>query len=247
MKKNILILLLLSLVIFLYYSLQITTSSFKEETDSFNKKRGELSLKNNVLLTHINRLRKSIEFIDNKINNDDLNEVNIKLIKNRDKEEWSRDIHIGNLNGSFVYSFWSDLKSTAPDHYIFSINYPKNWKVDTSVFDDEKGNKVAEYSPGIIELKSNQECFEKSKYVQEEIINQHPVIIGKYEGEVQISKIMYEGGSPNWTGIWYPITYCVRISSNIAFKMTFYENAEKPINSALYERILSSLEVLNTE
>lgn len=240
MKKNILILLLICVVIYLSYNLQSKVKLLKKQLIA-------LDTKNSILFAHINRLRNSVEFIDNKMNNDDLNEITIKVTKNRSKEEWNRDIHIVNLDESSLYNFWGDLKSTTPDHYIFSINYPTNWKVDTSVFDDEKGHKVAEYSPGIIELRPDQQCFEKNNYVQEEIIDQHPVNIGRYEGELQISRVMYEGGSPNWTGIWYPNAYCVRVSNNIAFKMTFYENAEKPRNSILYERILSSLEVLNVE
>jgi len=247
MKKNLLIILLLSLTICLACNLQKSTQSYKKQVSVFINKQNILSKDKDILLTHIKRLRSSIAFIDEKMNNDDLNNITIKLVKNRNNEEWNRDIHIGNLDGTDVYSLWSDLKSKIPDHYVFSINYPSIWKVGTSVFDDEKGNKVAEYSPGIIALQQNQPCFVESPYYKEDIISQNQIIIGKYQGELQISRVGYEGGSPNWNGTWYPNTYCIRVSNTLAFKMTFYEYSEKPLNSKLYERIISSVEVLNIE
>lgn len=247
MKKNLFILLLFSLTIYLGYSLQKSTQSYKKQISSLIEMQNSLSKDKDILYTHIKRLRSSITFIDEKMNNDDLNNVSIKLVKNINNEEWNRDIHIGNLNGSYYPMFWSDLKSKKPDHYIFSISYPAKWKVGTSVFDDEKGNKVAEYSPGIIELRQNQPCFEKNSYYEEDVITQNPIIIGKYRGDLQISRVVYEGGSPNWNGIWYPNTYCIRVSDTLVFKMTFYEYSEKPTNSQLYERIISSVEVLNND
>jgi len=131
----------------------------------------------------------------------------------------------------------------------FTLLYPRNWKLETSVFIDEKGNKVAEFIPGIEEKKEGEPCFDK--YAQSHnsnyylgTIKQAPITIGRYTGELQITKVGYEGGSPNWDGIWYPNTYCLQ-RDNKAFYMTFYEYSEKPTQQKLYEQILTTLKFLN--
>lgn len=126
----------------------------------------------------------------------------------------------------------------------FTLLYPLNWKVESGVFVDEKNNKVAEFTPGITFL-NNRSCFEEPIYKGNpnfEIISQEPVTVGQYQGELQIMKTMYEGGSPNWNGIWYPNKYCLKTNGK-AFYMTFYEYSEKPTQQKLYEQILITLKI----
>lgn len=128
----------------------------------------------------------------------------------------------------------------------FTLLYPTNWKVESSVFVDEKGNKVAEFSPGMEEMKVNKSCFEEKMYrTSNELgtVKQNTVTIGRYLGELQITKVEYEGGSPNWNGIWYPNSYCLK-EGDKAFYMTFYEYTEKPTQQKLYEQILTTLKIL---
>jgi len=131
----------------------------------------------------------------------------------------------------------------------FTLLYPTNWKLETSVFVDEKGNKVAEFIPGVEEKKDGEPCFDKNAqwhngYYYLGAITQNTVSIGKYRGELEITKVMYEGGSPNWDGVWYPNTYCLR-EGNKVFYMTFYEYSEKPTQQILYEQILTTLKFLD--
>lgn len=127
----------------------------------------------------------------------------------------------------------------------FTLLYPVNWRITSTVFMDEKGKKVAEFIPGIKNLGKDDQCFEEQKYKSNYYlgsVKQEQVSIGKYKGSLKIEKVGYEGGYPNWNGVWYPNSYCL-IDGDRAFYMTFYEYEEKPTQQKLYEEILSSLNI----
>ncbi len=229
MNKNIVISLLAFISLYLIYSNWQLIGRNKHLVEQTI----QTSSKNTVLKSYINVLNRTLDFFDEQTKSDDLHGVIIRVTDRKGKV-WNKDIRLN----------WNDVELLLPNQSAFSILYPENWSVDSSVFMDDKNHKVAEYSSGLIKLKSSEPCFNKNMYVQARILNHKNVTIGSnaYKGELQISEMMYEGGSPNWTGIWYPNEYCIRLTDNLAFKMNFYENDAEPKNSALYEKILSTIE-----
>jgi len=152
------------------------------------------------------------------------------------------------LNLTLSTDDWSSFtinEENTNNNPFYSFQYPSNWVKETDIFLDENGKKIAELSPGLVILKTNQKCFDK-KYDPNLGINPSPLIlekpikVGNYEGVLRITETMYEGGSPNWNGTWYPNTYCL-MNNKRAFVITFYEYQKEPIQTELYEKILSTL------
>lgn len=134
---------------------------------------------------------------------------------------------------------WNNFEqATVKEDYAYTFEYPSNWISDYSVFSDSIEHKLAELSPGAVLLKPGQKCFDK-KY-DETLILERPIKIGGLNGALKITEVMYEGGSPDWNGIWYPNTYCL-VDKDKAFVITFYEYEKVPKNSSVYEKILSTL------
>jgi len=161
------------------------------------------------------------------------------------------------LNGSTGTVDWKTYYGSK-----FSVQYPSNWKISGSVFDDDKGNKVAEFSPGHLTLISPISCnefFHRIKNSGADIIAEEtnvsfegyqPEFIDEKEVEINgikwrklITKVGYEGGYPEWTGTWYPNDYCIAKEKRL-FSMTFYEKESTPKNAKLYNQILSTFKFL---
>lgn len=135
----------------------------------------------------------------------------------------------------------SNWKSYSPIdiNTSFLVEYPNDWKLDGSVFYDVNNNKVAEFSPSVIFLESNQKCFDSKmeESNQEKLLSQADIEIGKRQGVVRVLETIYSGG-----GRWYPNQYCL-MEEDRAFIMTFYERELGSVDKALFEKIISTLEL----
>lgn len=243
MRKNIAIAVLFITATCLAVLYFATIQNSKKSLEAQKRQILILSEENKALSSWTKRIYESFEFINVNLR-ESPQETTIKTT-GRDGAEWNKDIAVTEFDHNGTGTSWKGMFESLSGYRFFSIQYPKNWKDDHGIFIDEKGQKVAEYMPGIVHLDASAPCFDHSVPSQEEPLQNSAVTIGNYKGELEISKIMYEGGFPNYTGIWYPNTYCLRLDDRTAFKMTFYENAPKPANSRLYEQILSSLKVEN--
>jgi hypothetical protein len=144
---------------------------------------------------------------------------------------------------------FSDLK--------FSIKYPSDWNLNESVFMDKNNNKVAEFLPGYLTLKNKDTCksfvsltenggeiqaVETSYSSQGSIVREkNTIVINNTTWDYIVTKVVYEGGSPNWTGTWYPYDFCTQ-KDNEMFVLTFYSNKYPSDDMKLYSQILSTFQ-----
>lgn len=132
-------------------------------------------------------------------------------------------------------SFTSYLSNTV--HY--SIKYSSNWTLDGTVFSDENGDKIAEFSPGAVYFSSTQSCSDQSSESEwAEELERTNITIGSYSGIKIIQKAAVDGGDIPY---WYPNKYCLQ-SGTSAFFITFYERELGKGDRALFEKILSTFQ-----
>lgn len=139
--------------------------------------------------------------------------------------------------GKFVYSTedWSSY-SGAKDTFSFSIEYPGEWQLNGSVFDDSNGNKIAEFLPGLVVLSANQKCFDVNEEYngRSKLISKTNVNIAGKSGVLAIKETLTE------SGIWYPNIFCLSEGEK-AFVMSFYEHELGVGDKKLFEKIVASL------
>ena len=151
-------------------------------------------------------------------------------------------------NEVYTTNNWLDFQGKKGNiHYIF--NFPWNWEKTNSVFLDENGAKVAELSPGGVEMKPGQTCFDKSDVSTTEsrvkIISTIPITVNELTGVLQVREVQYEGGGGGkYTGTWYPNVYCLQ-KGDEAFVMTFYETSPNSGKQSLFEEILATFDFVN--
>lgn len=211
------------LSIILFFLLRLSFIKNSQYVNSIQSKNAEIF-----------KLNKKLALINNKsaFEKEELIDTVI-LIKDRNGVSWNKYL-------STLY----DNKDTG-----YTILYPKDWVVSNNVFSNEDGRKVAEIigldDSGISKNCSPQSYGSIAESIYQSItVDEKPIKAGRYQGFLRISQIGFEGGSPEWSGIWYPNEYCI-IVDNKSFFMTFYENQEVPLHTELYEKILSTIKVLN--
>lgn len=146
----------------------------------------------------------------------------------------------------------------------FVFRYPFSWTADSPIFKDEKGNKVAELYPGHLTTEKNITCADFDRIIEfggevrnqeidvtnlsratPKVISQEDKIINGSEWSVRVVEVVYDGGSLEWNGIWYPNEYCLKKpDENRLFKINFYEYSPKAKSAELYNQILSSFKFL---
>lgn len=124
----------------------------------------------------------------------------------------------------------------------FSIEYPNDWSLDYSVFQDSKGEKIAEFSPGLVVLNDGQKCFDVV-YNEEglfETLFQTETSINGLQCVFRKNKIYLDGG-PSLAGVgyWYGNEYCLSDGKN-AFVMTFYDKELDSEKTEIFNQILST-------
>jgi len=143
----------------------------------------------------------------------------------------------------FTTSNWTSFEQTEiKDDYAYTFEYPVYWSSNGGIFSDAGGKKVAELSPGVVLLRANQKCFDNQGQGtgSSVVISKTPIKIGSYDGVLETEETIFEGSSPKNNAVWYPNTYCL-VNKDKAFVITFYEYEKLPVNSNIYEKILSSL------
>lgn len=206
--------------------------------DSYSKKLQQLNEQISVLQDQVDTLKKQNEALQSSptlalLPNDAPNEPTIN-------EGWKKFISDEKL----VFST-NDWQSYTPESHSssFSIEYPADWSLENSVLIDSDNKKVAEFLPGFVILKSGQKCFDKvgsDESGRSELISQTNITIDQLQGALRIEKVLYEGGSPNWTGYWYPNIYCLS-EGNQAFVMSFYEDQLNSNSRELFTKSISTL------
>ncbi len=143
----------------------------------------------------------------------------------------------------FKTTDWNNFDFIKNDTFpMMELQYPENWKLDSTVFSDENGDKIAEFSPGTVFLNQNQHCFDSESEIsfseRNQILLNEQFKIKDITGVRRVMKIRTETGK-----IWFPHTYCIEDNGK-AFVVSFYENAVDPVNKELYEKIISSFKFL---
>jgi hypothetical protein len=122
---------------------------------------------------------------------------------------------------------------------LFSIEYPSDWKIENAVFYDMNGKKIAEFSPGYMDFKPNQKCFDNVQKDSDrtKIISQTTIKINGQQGMLMIERTIKDSEG----GIWFPNTYCIK-KENKAFIMTFYDYNLNSSKKELFNKIITTLE-----
>jgi len=146
---------------------------------------------------------------------------------------------------------WQSFESVRNEKdYSFSIEYPKDWKLHGSVFDDPQGNKIAEFLPpsGIVLLSSEQNTYKwgSKEHIDvlskgygglSEIITVEAFSIGNVHGLRQVSETVAFGQGKPIT--WHPITYYIPDNEKV-FSMTFYERELNSDKRETFDKIIST-------
>ncbi len=119
----------------------------------------------------------------------------------------------------------------------FSIHFPGNWTLNSSVLYDANNKKVAEIPPVIL-LKSGQELefldYQPAIDFSEELISKEEIEINSCQGSKTIIKI------PTESGIWYPHIYRL-IAENYGFTIHLYSEEINKEDQALFDRIINTI------
>lgn len=171
---------------------------------------------------------------------------------------------VSSISSTVVGSKTAGWKTYTDQEGKLVFSYPPNWTERSGVFDDEKGNKVAELAPGHLTTKESLTCEQSNRILDEggevkgdetdvvnlsgkppKVISQGYAKLGNGKWLVRITETMYEGGYPEWGGIWYPNHYCLKkADENRLFYISFYEYSPKPKNMSLYNQILATFKFL---
>lgn len=133
---------------------------------------------------------------------------------------------------------------------LYKLDYPGSWKIQSTVFHDPAGTKVAELSPGYVTTGESQQCF-ATEFESERavLLSQESFRIGPNKGELRVVATHPEGDvSSGHIDTWFPRAYCIE-GGDKAFIITFYSRTESPSaeDQRVYERIISSFRFINPE
>ncbi len=136
-------------------------------------------------------------------------------------------------NNDVAYtSDWSDFQFK-PGVIAYEFRYPTDWILDSGVFSDSKGNKVAEILPGAVSLAPGQTCFDRPYNNFEgrtELVSQGNINIAGLQGVRRIEKVS--------------VTYCL-VKNNEAFEMVFYADPPTSEKQKSFDQILSTFQFTN--
>jgi hypothetical protein len=196
--------------------------------------------------------------------------LNLALIYWDNEPQEAEFINLYNLLLS-TFKFLPTKTSTSTENWKtytnsegdFSLKYPQNWALQGTVFFDQNNQKIAEFSPGKITPISQTSCNDYFSRVLNNgpelktstftltfeggistLVKQQEIEIGNQKWNLQVIKVGFEGGSPQWTGLWYPHEYCLEHGKNL-FLITFYEKSLPSQNTDLFKLILSTFKFLD--
>ncbi len=192
---------------------------------------------NNERSPNINEKREVEKYGDE--TNLEVNTSKITKLKNG----WNR--YMTKRNWASTTEDWMEYSTIhLPNNLIASINYPNNWILNGTVFNDINDNKLAEFMPDLIKLKSGQRCFDNkpTENVPWKIIVQKDIEIEGMEGVLQIIRRDFLVGDPIKGETWYPHEYCL-MKNDMAFAITFYARELITEEIPLYHEIMSTLKI----
>src|SRR3989344_5460281 len=103
-------------------------------------------------------------------------------------KDWTKYVHqntrIFSTEDWFTYNETGQIGN-------FSIGLPNNLKIDKNIFTDNSGQKIGEFSPGLVDLKPNQDCFDtewNNENGESEFISLKNIKIGMFKGKLLIEK-----------------------------------------------------------
>lgn len=132
---------------------------------------------------------------------------------------------------------WTEYCSTSST--VYQLKYPSIWKVNGSIFYDYNDHKIAELF-GISQNNRYNKKYDEEEEQFIELINKDIFVLPTKQKVYHIvEKVAYSGGSPKWTGTWYPNTYILE-SNKVFFSIVFYEETQTETHKYLW------LEILNT-
>ena len=131
---------------------------------------------------------------------------------------------------------WSDYKKAEGMAFRgYTFEYPKRWAfTGYSVFEDEKGRKVAEIAPGVIALAKNQHCFESAG---QRAHRYKTFRFGAVKGRVIVGDTTFDDSPENFR----VYSYCIE-QDRYAFTVMFLERKLGPSLAATFRKIIRSFQ-----
>jgi hypothetical protein len=130
---------------------------------------------------------------------------------------------------------WVDYEEAEVEvfpHYTFS--YPRDWTfTGHSVFNDGRGNKVAELMPGVVRLSAGQRCFGLSGRISD-----GPFRFGNVRGRVVVFTTQFDDSDETYR----VHEYCVQ-KGDYAFVIRFYELAHRSSSAATFRSVVRSIKL----
>jgi hypothetical protein len=123
----------------------------------------------------------------------------------------------------------------------YSVHFPGNWDIEYSVFNNEKGEKVAELFPPIMmtESQSLLDNWEANKEC--ELISKEDIKVGDLTGVRIVVKAYPYGGDIEK---WYPHTYYLTDGKRV-FAMSFYALELSVEKQKMFDGIIESFSFLD--
>ncbi len=129
----------------------------------------------------------------------------------------------------------------SPTELRFTIHFPGDWTIDSSVFYDGNNKKVAEIPPPILLKPGEQAVFLNYKpeiNQSEELICTEAIQIDNYPGSRTITRIATE------SGLWNPHIYRLT-SGNYGFSIVFYSPQVTEQDQELFDKIVNAIRLEN--
>ena len=123
----------------------------------------------------------------------------------------------------------------------YSLHFPGKWDIQYSVFNNEKGEKVAELFPPII-MSPGQSLLDKWEANSEcELISKEDINVGDLTGFRVVMKTYPHGGDIEE---WYPHTYYLTDGSRV-FAMSFYTLEIDPAAQKNFDKIIETFQFID--
>ncbi|MBK6851585.1 MAG: hypothetical protein IPG93_08235 [Burkholderiales bacterium] len=159
--------------------------------------------------------------------------------------EWivfSSDV-ITPLPSTFQTEDWGEyIRAEDVEFRGYTFEYPRRWAfTGYSVFDDEKGRKVAEIAPGVIALAPSQSCFDKAP---PDTVSDGRARSFRYEGvegKFNVSNVVFDDSQEEFR----VHSYCIQ-EKRLAFTVTFLERSNQPKLPSEFRHIIRSFKFVKT-
>lgn len=138
---------------------------------------------------------------------------------------------------SYRTSDWENFNRVSVRFPPFSFRHPASWKFNGySVFDLPNGYKIAELSPGVVELTAGQECPSGRSSTAEKLFFEKSIALDSYHGQKALESFIINSTGNTW--YWY--RYCISDGS-LAFLMAFFVPRPSPKSEKIFDKVISTL------